>query len=67
MRLIENADNCHFHVQEGGKMKSGHPKGNYKDELTDVPSTGDRMQTRSKWTNPGKEAEIPARRRKEKK
>ena len=67
MRLIENADNCHFHVQEGGKMESGHPKGKDKDELTAISSMGDCVQTRSKRTNPGKEAEIPARRRKEKK
>ncbi len=67
MRLIENADNCHSYVQEGGKMESGHPKGKEKDELTVVPSMGDHVQTRSKQTNPGKEAEIPAWRRKGKK
>ena len=64
MRLIENVDNCHSYVQEGGKTKSGHPKGKDKDELTVAPLTGDHVQTRSKRTNPGKEAEIPARSRK---
>ena len=63
----ENADNCRFLVQEGEKMKNFCSKGKDKDELTAVPSTGDRVQTRSKQNNPGKEAEIPARRRKEKK
>ena len=67
MRLIGNADNFHSYVQEGGKRESGHPKGKDKDELTVVPLTGDRVQTRSKRTNPGKEAEIPARSRKGKK
>ena len=64
---MRNTDNHHFYVQEGGKMEGGHSKGKDKDELTDVPLTGDRKQTRSKPINPGKDAEIPARSRKGKK
>ena len=63
----ENTDNCHFLMQEGGKTRSCHSKGKDKDGLTIVPSTRDRMQTRSKRISPGKEVEISARRRKEKK
>ena len=64
---MENADNCHSYVQEGGKTESGHPKGKDKDELTVVPLTGERKQTISKRINPGKDAEVPARSRKGKK
>ena len=67
MILIGNVDNCHSYVQEGGKTESGHPKGKDKDELTVVHLTKDRKKTRSKCTNPGKEAEISARSRKGKK
>lgn len=66
----ENADNCHFLIQEGGKTRSCHSKGKDKDGLTTVPLTGDRMQTRqrkSKRISPGKEVEISAQRRREKK
>ena len=65
----ENTDNCHFLMQEEGKMKSCHSKGEDKDGLTAVPLTGNCMQTRqnkSKRINPGKEVEISARRKKEK-
>jgi hypothetical protein len=64
---MRNTDNRHFYVQEGGKTEGGHSKGKNKDELTAVPLTGDRKQTRSKRINPGKDAEIPARSRKGKK
>ena len=66
----ENTDNCHFLMQEEGKTRSCHYKGKDKDRLTVVPLTRDRMQTRenkSKEISPGKEVEISARRRKEKK
>ena len=42
----ENTDNCHFLMQEGGKMRSFCSKGKDKDGLTAVPLTGDHMQTR---------------------
>ena len=64
---MRNTDNCHFYVQEGGKMEGGHSKGKDKDELTVVPLTGDCKQTRSKRINPGKEVEILVRSRKGKK
>jgi len=65
----ENTDNCHFFMQEEGKTKSFHSKGEDKDKLTAVPLTGNRMQTRqikSKRINPRKEVDISARRKKEK-
>ena len=66
----ENAENCHFLMQEGEKMRSCHSKGKDKDRLTAVPLTGDRMQTRqrkSKQISPEKEVEISAWHRREKK
>jgi len=63
----ENTDNCHFLMQEEGKMEDCHSKGKDKARLTDVPLTGNRMQTRqtkSKRINPGKEMEILAWRKK---
>ena len=63
----ENTDNCHFHMQEEGKMKECRYKGKDKAMLTAVPLTGNRMQTRqtkSKCISPGKEMEISARRKK---
>ncbi len=66
----ENADNCHFRMQEGGKTRSCRSKGKDKDGLTVVLLTGDRMQTRqrkSKRISPGKEVEMSAQCRKEKK
>ena len=65
----ENTDHCHFLMQEEGKTKSCHSKGEDKDGLTVVPLTGDRMQTRlsiSKQISPEKEVKTPARRRREK-
>ena len=65
----ENTDNCHFLMQEEGKTKSCCSKGKDKDGLTTVPLTGNCMQTRqnkSKQISPGKEVEISARRKKEK-
>ena len=66
---IKNTDNCHFLMQEKGKMKDCRSKGKDKAGLTAVPLTGNRMQTRqtkSKHISPGKEVEISARRKKEK-
>ncbi len=66
----ENADNCHFLMQEGGKTRSFHSEGKDKESLTTVPLMGDRMQTRqrkSKRISPGKEVEMSAQCRKEKK
>ena len=63
----ENADNCHFLMQEGGKTRSCRSKEKDKDGLIAVPLTADRMQTRqskSKRISSGKEVEISARRRK---
>ena len=65
----ENTDNCHFLMQEEGKTKGCHSKGKDKAGLTAVPLTGNRMQTRqnkSKRISPGKEVEILAQRKKEK-
>ncbi len=62
-----NAENFHFLMQEGGKMRSFHFKGKDKDGLTTVPLMGDRKQTRSKRISPRNEAEISAQHRKEKK
>ena len=42
----ENAENCHFLMQEGGKTRSCRSKGKDKDGLTAVPLTRDHMQTR---------------------
>eukprot|EP00253_Pinus_taeda_P033596 PITA_33596 len=53
--------------EEEGKTKGGHSKEKDKDELTAVPLTRDRKQHISKWINPGKGAEIPARNKKGKK
>ena len=56
-------------MQEGVKMRSCRSKGKDKDEITVVPLTGDRMQTRkskSKQISPEKEVETPAQRRREK-
>jgi len=64
----ENTDNCHFLMQEEGKMKDYRSKGKEKARLTVVPLTGNCMQTRqtkSKHISPGKEVEILARRKKE--
>ena len=66
---IKKIDNCHFHMQEEEKMKDCRSKGKDKAELTVVPLTGNRMQTRqtkSKRISPGKEVEISARCKKEK-
>ena len=66
----ENSDNCHFIMQEGGKTRSCRSKGKDKNGLTVVPLKGDRMQTRqskSKRISSGKEVEISARCRREKK
>lgn len=63
----ENTDNCHFLMQEEGKMKDYRSKGKDKARLTAIPLTGNRMQTRqtkSKRISPGKEMEISARRKK---
>jgi len=57
-------------MQEGVKTISYHSKRKDKDEITAIPLTGDRMQTRkskSKQIGPEKEVEILARRRREKK
>ena len=64
-----NIDNCHFLMREEGKTKSCHSKGKDKEKLTVVPLTGNRMQTRqnkSKRISPGKEVEISAWCKKEK-
>ena len=63
----ENTDNSHLFMQKEGKTRSYRSKGKDKDGLTAVPLTGDQKQTRSKWINLGKDAEIPARSRKGKK
>ena len=66
----ENADNFHFLMQEGEKTRSFRSKGKDKDRLTAVPLMGDRMQTRqskSKRISLGKEVEISAQCRREKK
>ena len=65
----ENTDNCHSLTEEDGQTKSCRSKGKDKDGLIVVPLTGNYMQTRqnkSKRINPGKEVEISARRKKEK-
>ena len=65
----KNTDNCHFLMQEEGKTKDCRSKGKDKARLTTVPLTGNRMQirqTKSKRISPGKEMEISARRKKEK-
>ena len=65
----ENTDNCHFLMQEEGKMKDCRSKGKEKARLTIVPLTGNHMQTRqtkSKRISPGMEVEISARHKKEK-
>ena len=65
----ENIDNCHFLMQEEGKTKDCCSKGKDEARLTAGPLTGNRMQTRknrSKEINPGKEVEMLARRKKEK-
>ena len=67
VRLIGKTDNCRSYVQEGGKAEISHLKGKDKEELTAVPLTGNRKQTRSKRTNPEEGAEIPVRSRKGKK
>ena len=66
----ENTDNCYFLMQKEGKTRNCCSKGKDKEGLTVVPLTGDCMQTRkskSKQISPGKEVEISAQRRKEKK
>ena len=62
-------NNCHSLMQEGVKTRSCCSKGKDKDEVTTVPLTGDRMQTRlsrSKQIGPEKEEKTPDRRRREK-
>ena len=64
-----NTDNCHFLMQKEWKTKDCRAEGKNKAELTVVPLTGNRMQTRqnrSKRISPGKEVEMLARRKKEK-
>ena len=60
------ANNCYSLVQEGVKTRSFCSKEKYKDKVTVVPLTGDRVQTRlsrSKKIGPEKEEKTPAQRR----
>ena len=59
----ENTDNCHFLMQEEGKMKDFHSKGKDKARLTVVPLTGNHMkirQTKLMCISQGKEMGISA-------
>jgi len=56
-------------MQKEGKTKDCHSEGKKKAGLTSVPLMGNHMQTRqnkSKRISPGKEVEVSARRKKEK-
>ena len=64
----ENTDNCHFLMQKEGKTTDCHSEGKNKARFTVVPLMGNRRQTRqnrSKRISPGKEVEVSARRKKE--
>ena len=56
------ADNCYFSMQERVEKKDCHSKGKDKEATTGVPLGGNRMRTRSKQDNPGKEEGLSTRR-----